>query len=111
MIFKTIIKFIIIVALIAFLGWLGACVYSNFIATPEGTLDMPEAEKAAYSLLIKNTGGILLTNDYDVEGTAVGSRVYTLHSFWEVKGKKYVLKKADITLDEAIFGEITVRRR
>ena len=99
------------VAVVVFLVWLGACVYANFIDKPEGQLDMPKASKAAYSVYIKNTSGLLLTNEYETKGTEVGSRIFTLHGFWEVRGSKFVYKKADVILDEAVFGEITVRRR
>ena len=108
---STIIKGVILVAVLVFLVWLGACVYSNFIAQPAVQMDAPDSSKAAYSVYIKNTGGLILTDDYETNGTEVGSRIFLLHGFWEVKGQKFSYKATDLILNEAIFGEITVRRR
>lgn len=111
MIFKTILKGIVLVVILVLIVWVGITFYANACSNPKGHLDMPEANKAAYSVYIKNTSGLLLTNRYETIGTEVGSRIYTLHGFWEVRGSKFVYKKTDVILDEAVFGEINIRRR
>lgn len=107
-----IIKVIILVAVLAFLAWIGLTCYSNLIAKPStGQVDMPDQEEASYSVYVKNTGNLLLTDDYELHGSEVGSRIFILHSFWELRGQDFELVEADIILDEAIFGEITIKRR
>jgi len=72
---------------------------------------MPDVEKAEYGVHIENTGNLLLTNDYEVHGTEIGSRVFVLHSFWEVSGNSFKYRPGGIVLEEKVFGKITVRRR
>lgn len=106
------VKIILIILLVLVLAWLGTCVYSNFFATPDtGALDMPGNDKASHQVIIKNTGGVILVSDYDIDGKITGSRKYILHGYWEVKGDKYRYVDADIILDESIFGEIIFERR
>ena len=104
------IKWILLVIFIALLAYLGLCVYS--IVNPATDLpDMPEADEAQYSVQIKNTGGMILTNEYETHGYQVGARVYVLHGYWEMSGKDFRFRDRDVVLDEAIFGEIDIRRR
>lgn len=106
-------KAIILVVMIVSIAYLGTCVYSNFVARPDtGQPKMPEAEKAAYSVNIENTGNVLLTNTYEqLGGKEVGKRVFVLHGFWELEGRAFKYRVGDIILDESIFGEITIKRR
>ena len=104
------IKWILLVIFIASLAYLGLCVYS-VVNPATGLPDMPEADEAQYSVQIKNTGGVILTNDYETHGYQVGARVYVLHGYWEMSGKDFRFRDRDIVLDEAIFGEIDIRRR
>jgi len=107
-----IIKVILLIVVLAFLAWVGLTCYSNLIAKPNtGQADIPEKEEASYSVSIKNTGNLILTDDYEVHGSEVGSRVFILHGFWELRGQDFELVEGDIILDEAIFGEITIKRR
>jgi len=107
-----IIKVIILVAVLVFLAWIGLTCYSNFIAKPSiGQTDIPEKVEASYSVHIKNTGNLILTDDYEVHGSEIGSRVFILHGFWELRGQDFEFIESDIVLDEAIFGEITIKRR
>lgn len=109
---STMIKLIILGAMILFIAWAGLCVYSNFIAEPDtGMPKMPKVEEAQYGVHIENTGNLLLTNDYEVHGEEVGNRVFIIHSFWEVSGKDFKYRPGDIILEERIFGKITIRRR
>ena len=110
---SKIIKGILFLVLILAIAWGGTCVYSNFFAKPDtGIPNMPESSEAAYSVHIKNTGGLLLTDKYEeMGGNEVGSRVFVLHGYWEVQGKDFKYKSNDIILPEATFGEINIRRR
>lgn len=113
MMLSKIIKIIIIIVMISALAWVGTCVYSNFISKggAGGSLKLPDAEKATYSVYIENTGNLLLTDDYEMHGSEVGNRVFILHGFWELRGQEFEFITGEVVLDEAIFGEITVRRR
>jgi len=107
-----IIKVIILIAIIVALAWLGLTCYSNFIAKPStGSSNLPDKDEASYSVYIENTGNLLLTDDYEIHGSKVGSRTFILHGFWELGGQEFVYKGTDIVLNEAIFGEITIKRR
>ena len=109
---SNILKVMAIVAIVLFALWAGTCVYGNFIAQPDdGMPDMPETTEATHSVLIKNTGGLLLVTDYEVFGDEVGKRVYALYGFWEVRGKDFKFVDEDIILDEKIFGVILIKRR
>lgn len=106
------IKVIILIGLILLIAYGGLCVYSNFIAKPNtGLPDMPKSDEAAYTVTVENTGKLVMTNDYEVIGSVVGKRVFVLHGFWELSGQDFKYKPGDIVIDEAIFGEITLRRR
>lgn len=108
---STIIKVIILAVMILAIGYGGLCVYSNCKAPDTGQPGMPNTEKATHSVYIKNTGGLILTSDYEVHGTEVGSRIFILHGFWEMRGQDFKFVEGDIILDEGIFGEIKVKRR
>jgi len=104
------IKWILIIIFASILIWIGLGVYA-FVNPDTGLPDMPEADEAQYSIQIKNTGGMVLTDDYEVHGYQVGARVYVLHGYWELSGKDFRYRDRDQVLDEAVFGEITIRRR
>ncbi len=106
------IKVIILLGLIGVIAYGGLCVYSNFIDKPyTGVPDMPKSDEAAYTVTVENTGKLVMTNDYEILGSEVGKRVFVLHGFWEFMGQDFKYKPGDIILDEAIFGEITLKRR
>jgi len=73
--------------------------------------DIPKVDEASYSVQIKNTGNLIFTDDYELIGNEAGKRVFILHGFWEMRGQDFVYKDTELILDEAIFGEITVKRR
>ena len=109
---STVIKLIILVILLALVAWIALSVYSCFNRTTDtGLPDMPDPEEVTYSVYVENSGNLLLTDDYEVHGVEVGKRIFILHSFWELSGQKFKFKNADIVLDEAIFGVITIKRR
>ena len=106
------IKITILLVMLLAIAWGCLCVYSNFIAEPDtGMPKMPDAKEAAYGVHIENTGNLLLTNDYEVHGDEVGSRVFILHSFWEISGNDFKYRQRMLILEEGIWGKITVRRR
>ena len=107
----TIIKWIILLALLAVIGYVVLMVLQC-----QGTLgpnqpDIPKVDEAAYSVQIKNTGNLLFTDDYELVGSEVGKRVFILDGFWEMRGQNFKYNAGEIVLDEGIFGEITVKRR
>ena len=109
---SSLIKIIILVFLLAVIGFIGLSIWSSACSGPDtGQLEMPSEEDAAYSMYIKNTGGLLFTNDYEQHGQVVGSRIFVLHGFWEMRGKDFKFVDGDIVLDENIFGEIVVEKR
>ena len=106
-----IIKLIILVVIIVFLGWIGLSVYSCASRQNIGQAGIPDQGEASYSVYIENTGNLILTDDYEAHGQVVGARVFILHGFWELRGQKFAFVEGDIVLNEAIFGEITIKRR
>jgi len=105
---SRIIKIVILVGLVGFLSYAGMCVYANFFSGPSVVTnpEPPPATKAAYALLIKNTGNVLYSNDVEQNG-----EVYILHGHWEEVDGKFKYRTGDIMLDERLFGPITLRRR
>lgn len=110
---STIIMAIILIAIVLVLALvIGPCVYYNFIAKPDtGMPDMPKTEEAQYSFYIKNTGRLILANDYEQYGEVVGQRLFILPAFWDLRGKDFKFVESILPLDEHIFGEIEVKRR
>lgn len=110
---KKILGFGILVVLIAAVVYGGMAVYANFIQKPGNGADLklPDKDKAQYSVMVKNTGGLMLTNNYEQFGQTVGSRVFVLHGFWERTGQDFIYRKADLPLDEKIWGIIVITRR
>lgn len=110
---KFILRLLAIAALIGILFIVGVQVYS--CVAGDNKIDngpkLPEIESAKYTVYIENTGRLLITNDYDQFGTDKGSRVYVLNNYWELQGNKYVFKSGILTLDEGIFGTVTIKPR
>ena len=111
-IIKGILATVLVVVLVVVIGWVGVNVWSCVMDNPTSDRpEMPEVAEASHSVYIKNTGNLILTSDYEVMGDEVGSRVIILHGFWELKGQEFIYKDGKLVLDEAVFGEITVKRR
>ena len=103
---------IVLILLVALVAWIALSVYSCYNRTNDtGLPEMPDPDEVTYSVYIENSGNLLLTDDYEVHGVKVGSRIFILHGFWELSGQKFDAKNTDIILDESIFGEITIKRR
>lgn len=106
-ILKKMILVLILLVILAVLFGVGMSVYANFFMKPEGAIpEMPDIEEATYSVLIKNTGNLLFTNDYEHYGNT-----YILKGFWELTGQKWTYRDSQLVLDEGIFGKIEVERR
>lgn len=104
---KKIILIVILLVVVAVIFFIGVSVWANFFRAPEGSLpNMPDVEKASYMVLIKNTGNLLLTNEYEHQGN-----IYILNGFWELIGQKWKYQDSQLVLDEAIFGKIEIKRR
>jgi len=105
------ITIIILVVILLVVGYMGLSVWSSCQGPDTGQPDMPEIEQATHSFYIENTGGLILSSDYEVHGSEVGSRLFILRGFWEMRGKDFKFVEGDVILNESIFGEITMKRR
>lgn len=106
-----IITIVILVVILAAVGYLGLSVWSATCAGPASEMDMPSIKKATHEFYFENTGGLVLASDYEQHGQVVGKRLFVLHGYWEVKGKEFKFIDETIPLDEKIFGIITVKKR
>jgi hypothetical protein len=107
---KGIILIVVLLAIVGVAGYVALSFISSCMG-PSNMPDIPEADEAAYSVTIENTGKLIMTDDYEVMGSEVGSRVFILHGYWEFMGQDFKYKEGDIIMDEAVFGKITLRRR
>jgi len=108
---SKIIKGFIVIMIFMFLVSCGAWCWHTFVPEDDGLPDMPKAGEATHSFLIKNTGGLVLSSDFEIFGEEVGKRTIALNGFWEVRGNDFKFIDANIILDENNFGEIIIKRR
>lgn len=108
---RRIIQIVALLLLVIGLIYLGACIYSNYFAPQEGELDMPSENQAAYSLVVKNTATIILTNNCEVFGSEIGNRTFYLTGYWELIGSEFRYRDSNLTLPESVFGQIEYKRR
>lgn len=110
----------IVIAVIILIGaWLVTSIVGNIILNNQNKpIGEPDINKAHYAVLIHATNEVLFTDKYDtgyhvdLSGSQDKSlHVYTLHGFFELKGKKYIWHKKDNSLDEYYFGKIEVLKR
>ena len=87
------------------LGYAGACAYANFFVK-DSKPDIPTVEKARYAVQITSTGQIIFSDKVQD-----GGRYVTVTNYYEYDGKKFLYRKATVTLDESLFGKIDVVRR
>ena len=106
---RRIVSIIMLIGLICGVGYVGVCVYAN-VTQSEG-VDLPDISEAGYSLIIKNTATVILTNDYEVFGGEVGNRHYQLSGYWELVDGDFKYREDSIVLSQEIFGEIILKRR
>ncbi len=108
--FKSIIKLLLLVVMVVGLVYAGACSWENYQAS-QPAYATPKAEVAQYSFRIRNTGNIVLSNEYSQVGNVIGKRTFNLKTFWELWDNKFILRKTPLKLEEANFGVIDVRKR
>ena len=109
---RTVIRILMILVLIVLLAYGAVCVYGNFFSDKGNIeIEMQRESEARYSLVVKNTATVILTNDFEIFGDEVGSRVYLLHGYWELVGTEFRYYDSDIVLSEQIFGEIILKGR
>jgi hypothetical protein len=102
-----ILKIVMLVGGILALAYMGSCTYANFFNKPDtSTYKMPEIKTAQYDVYVENTGNLLMTNSYDTYG-----KIIVLHGFWELVGREFKYRKTDLTLDQKIYGTITITKR
>ena len=92
--------------LVVGVAYLGACIYANFIQREPGEYRVPSVTKAQYEITIHNTGKVLYADSYEYVGSE-----FILQGYWELIKSNFIFRDRQITLDESIFGEITVRSR
>ena len=85
------------------------CVEMNRDLT--GGVKVPKSEQACNSFFVENTGRLLFSDDYEQHGQVTGQRVFVLDGFWSLQGRKYVYYDSPFTLDERLWGKVTVKRR
>ena len=107
--FKSVIKVLSIIIMVAALGYFAVCSFSAFKSCNNEAPDLP---KAAYSVTVKYTKLTIFTDKLDIaDSLEVGKKVYTLHGYWEAVKGKFVFKNIDLVLDEKVFGPIVVGKR
>ena len=106
---NALIKVIIIIILLLGLAYGGITIIScaNY-GKVDGEIKMPSERRASHTIYFENTGGMILADDF-IEDQAAG--VITVNGYWEISGDRYVYKDNNITIDEAIFGPVTVKPR
>ena len=110
---SLILKIILILVGVVFTFWMSTSIYANITEDniDTGLPDFPNVEKAEYLVVVKATGEVLLTDDYNTALGEKGQEVHTLHNYWQVKKNKYRYFDHDLPLDEYYFGDIIITRR
>ena len=102
---KVIKRGLLIVLGVGLLAYLGGCVWANFFAG-DGAVKLPDINKAHYAVTIRSTGQVLFSDKVADKGQTV-----TLTGYYEYTGKRFVYRKAPLTLDESLFGQVSVVKR
>ena len=105
---KNLVAGIFILAVVVCFAYIAACSISNWQMVYGNEYNIPDSNKAEYSLRIRNTGNILLTDKLERQGD-----ILLLDGFWQMnpKGDKFKYTKELISLDQSIFGPIDVTKR
>ena len=106
---RRIFRVLMIVGLVILIVYIGACVYGNYFAD-DGSIKLPSIKNAPYSLIVRNTATVILTDEHEVVGEE-GSRVFTLYGYWELVGGEFEYVDSTIILHEEVFGKINIKRR
>ena len=106
---KRIFRIIMVVGVVIFIVYIGACVYGNYFVD-DGSTKFPSVKNAPYSLIVRNTATVILTDEHEVIGEE-GSRIFTLYGYWELVGSEFKYVDSTIILHEEVFGVINIKRR
>lgn len=95
---------VFIIAIIVIYG--GIVIYGNFYEHDKNTYNVPDANKATYKAIIRNSGNTLYSDEARKDGSIV-----VLNGYWELVGQKYKYRNSVSILDENIFGTIDLVKR
>jgi len=105
--FSLALKGFLLLILIIGVAYIVTCSYANWWERSDlGFVEYPEVSEAEWEFTVENTGLVVLSNDWDYEGTT-----YILHGLYESNGKEWVYREGDHAFDEDNFGKIKVRKR
>ena len=97
---KRVILTVVVLGGLLLIIYLGVTIYGN-IAT--GEIKIPSAE---YEIYIHSNGNILYADEVIQDGSS-----YVLPGYYELIGRRFKYRDAELSLNESIFGPIEVRRR
>lgn len=105
---KNLISLIFIIIIMLGFAYVAVCTVGNWQAMAGNQYNMPNANKAQYSLRIRNTGNVLLTNNLERQGD-----IYILDGYWQLdkSGRKFVYVDAQTRLDLNTFGKVEIIKR
>lgn len=81
-------------------------IYGNIQFANANPYKVPDADKAAYSARIINTGLTFYSDDAIKQG-----KMLKMQGYWDLTDGKYRYLKTDLILDEDIFGPIRLTKR
>lgn len=106
---QIVLMVILILAVSLAILWGGLSIYANIVENNDSDIlpKYPNISKAQYTVYIKATGNVLLTDNYEHPT----DNLYILHGYWEISNNKYKYHEGTITLDSLYFGDIIINRR
>lgn len=99
-------KLIVLIAIILAIAYLGACVYANWFDKKIQSYEVPPIPEAQYQFIIRNTGNVLFTDNYEINGSLI-----KVNGFWALIDGKFEYRDKELILDKEVFGEIIIRSR
>ena len=105
---KTILLVVVAVGAV----WFGISIYGN-VALSRAAVDgshatalppWPKTTQPLYAALIKDTGETITS----INITSAGTK-HTLHSYYDLGAGKWIYHKADLDLDERVFGPVLIQ--
>lgn len=105
---KSVIGVLFLIFMVLAIGYVAACTIGNVQAFSGNEYHAPDEQEANYSVRIRNTGNVLFTDNIKREG-----ELLFIKGFWELdkRGKKFVYRDMELTLDMEIFGPVEVKQR
>jgi len=110
--FKWVFRVIGLIIILGVLLVFGTCAWQN-CRSPNDTkvsLEPPSIESACYSVNITVTHSIYYSDKVDIVKLDNGDLV-TMHGYWETTKGKYKFRDVILSLNEAVFGPIEVKKR